>query len=263
MKALKITTKQLQPPPHTLKHVGSGTLNVLGSCYLMIEHNHNSLEVEVDFTTDVLNMYLPLDVCKNLHIVHEEFPNINVNPLQNVNSIVNKTDNVLELPFEMNEMNISKIDKYFLEAFFSTTITTSVYPLPIMAQHVHFMEHSSLQLSPPQSTHYLSWLNMSTLWSILLYNYHHLSIPITYHGSTYPLYGAFFSTTITTSVYPLPIMAQHIHFMENAIPVAAHTPIPIPHYWKNAVKDSLDNDEKMGIIRKAPVGRWLNSICGW
>ena len=48
--------------------------------------------------------------------------------------------------------------------------------------------------------------------------------------------------------------AQHIHLMENAIPVAAHTMIPTPHNWKNVVKESLDNDEKMGIIRKPPVG---------
>ena len=41
---------------------------------------------------------------------------------------------------------------------------------------------------------------------------------------------------------------------ENAVPFAAHTPIPIPHYWKDEVKRQLEKDIEMGIIRRAPIG---------
>ena len=47
---------------------------------------------------------------------------------------------------------------------------------------------------------------------------------------------------------------QRIHLKPNATPHACHTAIPIPHHWKQKVKEQLDQDEELGIIRKAPVG---------
>ena len=44
------------------------------------------------------------------------------------------------------------------------------------------------------------------------------------------------------------------HLKENAIPFAAHAPVPIPHHWKDEVKRQLEKDIEMGIIRKAPIG---------
>ena len=54
----------------------------------------------------------------------------------------------------------------------------------------------------------------------------------------------------------LPVMKgtpHSVHLKNDAIPYAAHTPIPVPYHWKEAVKSQLYNDEKHGIIRKAPV----------
>ena len=68
----------------------------------------------------------------------------------------------------------------------------------------------------------------------------------------------FKDTVFNVNAEPLPVMkgAPHkIHLKENAIPYAAHTPIPIPHHWKDEVKNQLDKDEQLGIIRKAPVGK--------
>ena len=67
----------------------------------------------------------------------------------------------------------------------------------------------------------------------------------------------FSSTTFNVNQYPLPLMSgpkQRIHLKPNATPHACHTPIPIPHHWKQKVKEQLDQDEELGIIRKAPVG---------
>ena len=40
-----------------------------------------------------------------------------------------------------------------------------------------------------------------------------------------------------------------IHLKPDAIPYARHTPIPIPHHWKAAIKKSLDDDVRKGIIK--------------
>ena len=67
----------------------------------------------------------------------------------------------------------------------------------------------------------------------------------------------FSSTTFNVNKYPLPLMSgpkQHIHLKSNTTPHACHTPIPIPHHWKQKVKEQLDQDKELGIIRKAPVG---------
>ena len=45
-----------------------------------------------------------------------------------------------------------------------------------------------------------------------------------------------------------------LHLKEDAIPHAAHTPIPIPHHWKQKVKEDLDRDVRLGIIEKVPQG---------
>ena len=45
-----------------------------------------------------------------------------------------------------------------------------------------------------------------------------------------------------------------LHLKEDAIPYAAHTPIPIPHHWKAKVKEGINSDERLGIIEKVPQG---------
>jgi len=45
-----------------------------------------------------------------------------------------------------------------------------------------------------------------------------------------------------------------ISFLPDYSPKAIHTPIPIPHYWKDDVKAQLDSDESFGIIEPVPPG---------
>ena len=71
------------------------------------------------------------------------------------------------------------------------------------------------------------------------------------------LLDAFLKTTFNTDIEPLPLMTgkkHHIYITENAEPYITHSPIPIPHHWKEEVKRQLDWDVDMGIVRKVSVG---------
>ena len=71
------------------------------------------------------------------------------------------------------------------------------------------------------------------------------------------LLQSFSDTTFNTKAAHLPVMTgkpHKIHLKDDAIPYAAHTPIPIPLHWKKEVKAQLDRDEELGIIQKAPIG---------
>ena len=65
---------------------------------------------------------------------------------------------------------------------------------------------------------------------------------------------------------PFPIMdapPAHIHLKANAIPHARHTPIPIPHHWREAVKKGLDEDVEREVICPVPIGapvEWCSSM---
>ena len=43
-------------------------------------------------------------------------------------------------------------------------------------------------------------------------------------------------------------------FTDDCEPVATHKPIPIPHHWKDTVKEKLDADVSLGIIEPVPQG---------
>ena len=69
------------------------------------------------------------------------------------------------------------------------------------------------------------------------------------------LLNCFADTAFTQS--NLPIMSsekQHLHIDTDATPVATHSPLPIPHHWRNEVKQILDNYVKTGIIKCVEVG---------
>ena len=55
----------------------------------------------------------------------------------------------------------------------------------------------------------------------------------------------------------LPAMTSHpmsTHFRPDAQPKAYHTPIPVPHHWKQEVKEALDMDVRLGTIERVPQG---------
>ena len=45
-----------------------------------------------------------------------------------------------------------------------------------------------------------------------------------------------------------------IAFNEDYKPYAVHTPIPIPHHWKQRVREDIERDVRLGIIEKVPQG---------
>lgn len=40
----------------------------------------------------------------------------------------------------------------------------------------------------------------------------------------------------------------------DAKPVAHHTPVPVPLHWRDAVKDGLDQDVRLGVLEQVPIG---------
>ena len=54
-----------------------------------------------------------------------------------------------------------------------------------------------------------------------------------------------------------------IHLKPDATPHVTHTPIPIPFYWKEEIKESLDADVQTGIIEPVPTGepiKWCSHM---
>ena len=45
-----------------------------------------------------------------------------------------------------------------------------------------------------------------------------------------------------------------LNIKPDAIPVAIHTPIPVPLHWQDEVKASLDRDVRLGVLEPVPVG---------
>lgn len=184
MKQLQISRDKLLYTPHTLKHAGGEELQVLGSYPVTIYHNNHTVTSDVHFVSGARHFYLSLDVCKNLSLIHQQFPNVNIN---NVHADPPSSPTLPirppELPFPPTENDIPNLQSWLLSTFKDSTFNIDKYPLP-------------------------------------------------------PMSGK-----------PL-----QVHLEPNAIPYASHSPIPIPHNWKNEVKNQLDKDVAMGILRKAPVG---------
>ena len=60
-----------------------------------------------------------------------------------------------------------------------------------------------------------------------------------------------FANSTFNSAAPFPALntpPASIHLKPGAIPKARHTPITVPHHWKEEVKKALDRDVERGII---------------
>ena len=47
---------------------------------------------------------------------------------------------------------------------------------------------------------------------------------------------------------------MNLMISDDAKPIAYHTPIPVPIYWRDEVKAGLDQDVKLGVIEPVPIG---------
>ena len=86
MKRFRIKRNQLKGVPTSLKHAGGSHLQVLGSHSMYVIHNDKLVETEIYFASGVQNIYLSLDLCKSLSLIHEQFPRVNIDHVQ-ANSI--------------------------------------------------------------------------------------------------------------------------------------------------------------------------------
>ena len=91
MKAMGIEQNALTPPPESVEHVGGGKLEIMGCYPIYIIHNSQLVETSVYFAKGVKNMYISVDLCKKIRIVHDDFPNNNVDEPQ-VNSMTTESE---------------------------------------------------------------------------------------------------------------------------------------------------------------------------
>ena len=188
MKRFRIKRNQLKGVPTSLKHAGGSHLQALGSHSMYVIHNDKLVETEIYFSSGVQNIYLFLDLCKSLSLIHEQFPHVNIDHVQ-ANSISDSnTSHTIptrptELPYPDTENNIQKLEFWLLNALEQTVFNT-INPLPKMTGKPH-----------------------------------------------------------------------KIHLEDDAVFYVAYTPIPIPYHWNEEVKKQLEEDVRLGIIQKAPVGQ--------
>ena len=72
----------------------------------------------------------------------------------------------------------------------------------------------------------------------------------------------FQDTVFNVNADYLPVMKgtpHKIHLKEDAVPYAAHTPIPIPHHWKEEVKNNLT---KMINLEYSERRQWVKAASG-
>ena len=87
IKHFGLTLEELNEPPHGLQHAGGSPLKVLGSYPVSVMHNGQSADIEVYFAQGVKHMYLSLDVCKKINVVHKEFPHVDLSSIPNISDI--------------------------------------------------------------------------------------------------------------------------------------------------------------------------------
>lgn len=75
-----------------------------------------------------------------------------------------------------------------------------------------------------------------------------------------------FSSTAFSNEGKFPSLSgppAHIHMKEGAVPKARHSPIPVPFHMKKAVKDSIDDDVRRGILIPVPMDtptQWCSTM---
>ena len=65
------------------------------------------------------------------------------------------------------------------------------------------------------------------------------------------------STFNTCEHQPLPLMEgppMKVMIEENSMPVAHHTPVPVPIHWQERVKADIEHDVALGVLEPVPVG---------
>ena len=136
-----IQMDSLKTAPNLLKHAGGNLLQVLGSHPIFVLHNDKLVETEIYFASGVTNIYLSLDLCKKLCLIHEQFPHVNIdyahtNGISNIDSPPLIPERPPTIPFPAIDSNIHKLETWLLQMFQRSTFNTSDH-LPTMTGKPH------------------------------------------------------------------------------------------------------------------------------
>ena len=126
---LGIKRKHLSAPPHKLKHVGGGNINIVGSCKMSFKLMGIEHIEDVYFIEGVGNMFMSLTACKKLRIVPETFPSPIPSPTCSTtetcceappaSSSVKLPLRPDKIPLEPVEENIPGLKQWLVDAFSS------------------------------------------------------------------------------------------------------------------------------------------------
>ena len=166
---------------------------------------------------------MSIKACKGLKLIHQNFPYVTI------------ADDIATQPEEKGDLEITSPSKVVEGSHpgsdMSSSVVTSIQKEPPST------EFHKLPDRPSTIPYEATEENIINLENWLL--------------------ETFSDTIFNTKQNPLPLMSgipQHIHLADNAVPYAIHSPIPIPHHWREDVRNILQLDVDRHILEKVPVG---------
>ena len=105
-------------------------------------HNGQSADTEVYFAKGVKHMYLSLDVCRTINVVHKEFPDVDLSSTPSISNITisERVERLASrpayIPYSPTEENIPKLEAWLREKISYTTFDITD-PLPLMSGKPH------------------------------------------------------------------------------------------------------------------------------
>lgn len=145
MSALNIQPTQLKRQAG-LRDVANIHLKCMGSAPCIVKGGGRSTLQEVYFVHSAKNFYLSLDACKDLGLVHRNFPIYVASATTKGEGVVH-SENIpmarpTKLPFSPLIENVPRLEEWLRRHFSFSTFNTNRTPLPTMAgkpHHIHLM----------------------------------------------------------------------------------------------------------------------------
>ena len=150
---LGLSPKHLKKTARRLQHAAGGGLQVLGTIRMQICLQDRQTTEDIFVVAGVDDMFLSLSACRNLSVVHADFPCHQIgaisdaNPPEGADMPADKPhhlpDRPNQLPFPPTEGNIPKLEAWLKEHFSDSTFNTTRQPLPAMSgppHHIHLKD---------------------------------------------------------------------------------------------------------------------------
>lgn len=130
--------RTLNKPDHCLTHVGGGSMEIMGVDEVNITYNNINIKENIYYVKGVKNIFLSLKACKELKLIHRNFPNTQVDG-PSINS-VHDTPPIPPMlpkrpgrtPWKAVDSNIFRLKQWLLDAFGDTVFNTMQTPMPAM-----------------------------------------------------------------------------------------------------------------------------------